>query len=393
MCWTTENAPCAFAFDELKVASAHEAKKLLLAQERGGEDALTADDHYDLGLYLLSRDRPALATAEFKAALKIDDSLRDDINAARQEYRERRKQRLPGPATIPVDGSPSPEGQPAPPSLADVVKSADQADRQQIIEQYKRFGESVRREINKDLVLIETDHFLIWTDWRRPHHYALAQWCEQMYAAVATTLGLPADNNVFLGKCPVFCFRTKAGFLRFGRTYDNWTISSSAGYSRTERNGYVHVVVYLRGTSPLALDRLAATLVHEGTHAVVHRCGRTGNISGWIGEGLAEYMPEEVLGDRCLYGEIAQMVARQYVQRDLPIGQLLRTTGMPQAHEYPVAHSLVRFLIEQDRAAFAAVLQDLKSGDTVEKALHRRYNGMTFETLEAAWRERIRNSS
>jgi hypothetical protein len=105
---------------------------------------------------------------------------------------------------------------------------------------------------------------------------------------------------------------------------------------------------------------------------------------------LAEYIAEQVLGDRCHYGEAADLVARQYANRDIPINGLLRTRGLPKPHEYPVAHSLVAFLIERDAAAFASLIGDLKTGHSVERSLQRNYDGMTFETLTVAWRRHIR---
>lgn len=382
-------AVCAFAYDELQVASAYQAKRKLLMRERGHPEALTAEDHFALGRYALRRDRPVLANVEFKEAQRLDAAFGGRIAAAREKYRDRRKAGRAGAERSPLQEDIPPSGQTALPGLTETIQRVGSQERARIIELYKRFGQSVREEINPDLVLIETDHFLIWTDWKRHRREALGDWCERMYAALSAQLGLDPAGNIFLGKCPVFCFRSKARFLRFGRTYDNWQITSANGYTRTARNGHVHMVVYRRAPSPYETERFAGTLVHEGTHAFLHRYGRTGHVGGWVGEGLAEYMAEQVLADRCLYGEATELVARQYVRRNIPIGNLLRTTGLPKPHEYRIAHSLVGFLIERDSAAFAQLIADLKRGYRVEAALRRNYDGMTFGTLEASWREHV----
>lgn len=388
-----QQAPCAFAFDEAEVASAYRARKKLLSHARGGAERLNAEDHFQLGLYALSRHHPVLANIEFKTAVRLDRRYSEDVEAAREHHRQRLRERRLSDKSPKLNHRKLPNDQAVLPGLTETIEKAAEPSREQMIELYKEFGRSVGKKIELDLKLVETEHFLIWTDWEPHRRDTLGRWCEEMYAAVAATLGLAEGAEVFLGKCPVFCFRTKAGFLRFGRTYDGWTNANANGYSRTDSTGHTHLVIYRRGITRPQLDSFATTLVHEGTHAFVHRYAKTGNISGWIGEGFAEYVAQEVLGDRCHYAEAARLVARQYVLQDLPISTLLRAKGMPQAHEYPVAHSLVRFLVERDPAAFARVLVDLKNGHPVERALRRNYGGLTFKRLDAAWRKHVRTAT
>ncbi|MCP4250911.1 MAG: hypothetical protein GY778_28065 [bacterium] len=384
---------CAFAYDELTVGSAYQARKRLLIQRRGRAKDLTGEDHFRLGAYALDRDRPALANQEFRVAQRLKPDLADRVAAAREAYHDRRRARRPASEPSALDTLPSTTRPKATlPGLVDTVRPTSDEDRQEIIEVYKRFGKSVKEAINPDLVLIETDHFLIWTDWQRHRREPLARWCEAVYSAVATQFGLDPEGNVFLGKCPVFCFRSKARFLRFGRTYDGWKISSANGYTRTSPAGHAHVVIYRRGATPQDLDRFAGTLVHECVHAIVHRYQRVGHVGGWVGEGLAQFMAEQVLQERCLYGEAADLVARQYALKEISVWDLLHTTGLPKPHEYPVAHSLVGFLIERDATALTGFVTLLKRGLSIEQALRRSYDGLTFDGLTEAWRDHHRRS-
>jgi len=384
--------PCAFAFDELEVASAYQARRRLLSAAGGGAGGLTAEDHYRLGRYALSRDHPVLASREFRAALRLDPDLDDRIRAARRRFAERRDPTPPRSDDREPEGTADPGRIEGLPDLAETVGRADGLEQQRATELYRRFGRLVQQHVNPDLVLLETEHFLLWTDWEPRHRDHLAALCERMYAGVGSTLGVSAEATVFPGKCPVFCFRSRGRFLAFARTVDGWRQRNVNGYVRRASNGYVHVALFRRGTDPAALDRFAATLVHEGTHAFVHGCGGAGNIPGWLNEGLAEYVSEVVLGERCLAGEAASMVARQYVLRDLPIRDLLRRPGTPQPHEYPVAHSLVRFLFRRSPDAFAAFLAECRGSPSVERALQEHY-GMTLAALEAAWQDAVRAAS
>ncbi|MBU0717913.1 MAG: hypothetical protein KJ749_06660, partial [Planctomycetes bacterium] len=256
---------------------------------------------------------------------------------------------------------------------------------------YKNFGNAVREALGRDVTLVETDHFLIWTDWHPRNRPRLAQWGEAMYTALSRQFELDPSEQVFLAKCPIFCFRNKARFLKFARKFDGQDVKSSIGYTRSiERNGHVHVALYRRGSTEADFDRFAGTLVHEGTHAFVHRLYSTRLIPNWINEGLADAVAEQVLGDSCPNAENAALLARQYVRYDWPIEGLLHSVGPIEIHQYALAHSVVAYLQSQGAKQFAEFIRSLKEGNSVSFALAAVYDGMTLAHLEARWRASVR---
>ncbi|MCH7982093.1 MAG: hypothetical protein IID59_11375, partial [Proteobacteria bacterium] len=56
--------------------------------------------------------------------------------------------------------------------------------RARVLDAYRLFGEKVQEVMGKDVKLIETDHFLIWTDFEARDRERLALWCEAMYSAL-----------------------------------------------------------------------------------------------------------------------------------------------------------------------------------------------------------------
>ncbi len=382
--------PCAFVFDELTPASAYQTKKELLTAQAGGERQLSAEDHLTLGMYALQRGRLAVANREFRQLLRIDPSYTEQVKDARQAARKKKGKKGRSKPDAPLD-QPDSDGAARTRNSRTQDRDSESADRQ-VIKEYIEFGQVVKASLNDELELIETEHFLIWTDWRRDRSEPLAGWCEKMYAEVVAQFKIPPDQPALLGKAPVFCFRTKSRFLRFAKTFDNYEASNAVGYTRTEPTGRVRIAVYRRAQTPHEVNRFAGTLVHEGVHAVLHRYYKTFNVSGWVGEGMADYIAQQVLGDHCLYGEKARLVAGQYVARDIPIQNLLRVEGMPEAHEYPVAYSLVQFLIERDTEAFDAMIRHQKDGFIVEEALRRAYDGMDFDALEEQWRKWVQST-
>jgi hypothetical protein len=255
---------------------------------------------------------------------------------------------------------------------------------------YRTFGEKVREVMGKDVVLLESDHFLIWTDWERKYRDRLTGWAETMDAALREQFDLRAADEVFLAKCPVFCWRSKARFQKFARYFDGYAGSNAVGYTRSiEKNGHVHVVLLRQGRKEADFDRFACTLVHEGSHAFMHRLYSTRLIPHWVNEGYAELTAERVLGEHCDAAEKAALLARQFVRYDWPLGGMLDRAAPVEVYEYPLAHSLVTYLEGLGRRRFAGFVKSLKEGRTVAEALAADYDGMTLEQLEANWRAAI----
>jgi len=215
-----------------------------------------------------------------------------------------------------------------------------------------------------------------------------------MYAALVERFDLQATDEVFLAKCPVFCWRSKARFQKFARYFDGYEGSSAVGYARSiEKNGHVHVVLVRQGRSEADFDRFACTLVHEGSHAFMHRLYSTRLIPHWVNEGYAELTAERVLGERCETAEKAALLARQFVRYDWPLGGMLESVAAIEVHEYPLAHSLVAHLEGLGRPRFAGFVRSLKEGRTTAEALAANYDGMTLAQLEQSWRSAIRSNS
>jgi hypothetical protein len=166
------------------------------------------------------------------------------------------------------------------------------------------------------------------------------------------------------------------------------------GYTRSiEKNGHVHVVLLRQGRSEADFDRFACTLVHEGSHAFMHRLYSTRLIPHWVNEGYAELTAERVLGEHCDTAEKAALLAQQFVRYDWPLGEMLEGLAPIEVHEYPLAHSLVAHLEGLGRPRFTGFVRGLKDGRTTAEALAANYDGMTFAQLEQSWRSAVRSNS
>jgi hypothetical protein len=128
--------------------------------------------------------------------------------------------------------------------------------RKQVYDAYLAFGEKVRQELGRDLDLLESEHFLIWTDWPRSERPLLTRWAEDMYAALSKELGLAPDAEVFLAKCPMFCFQRPGRFRKFAQKFDGYSGKEAVGYTRSaEQTGHVHGRGIRRSTLPASPPR------------------------------------------------------------------------------------------------------------------------------------------
>ncbi|MDO8632129.1 MAG: hypothetical protein Q7R41_16720, partial [Phycisphaerales bacterium] len=403
-----DDTPYVFAWNELDGGSAFAVRRSLLTLHRGDADKLSADDHFDLGVFALAQGRNDLAANEFEAAKKMRPDLALRIREAFDGFRRRKQTaKIDEPLTRPeveesayASGPASPTNAPlgeasALPDLTETNTPAHPLPEvgERVREAYLRFGAKVQEVMGKDIAMIESDHFLIWTDWEKSDRGRLIEWCEAMYAALCERFGLDPRDDIFLARCPVFCFRSKARFRKFARDFDGYDGREAIGYTRSiEKNGHVHMVFARVGRSEADYDRFACTLVHEGTHAFLHRLYGPKLLPHWVNEGYADLTAERILGDRCPHGGNAALLARQYARHDWPIAGLLESTSTIGVHQYPLAHSVVVYLESLGRDRFAGFIKGLKNGATVADALAGNYDGMTFVGLEQAWKDAIRKA-
>jgi hypothetical protein len=398
--------PYAFSWAELDGGSAYDAKRSLLIFERGDVIKLTATDHFDLGVFALREGRNDVAANAFRAAEKLNKSYGRRAEAAFAEFRQQNLEWEADKAAhferiavgqssatdlevVPARTGAEPRSSGDLPEQPSPIAPVPADVRKQVHDAYLAFGEKVREEVGRDLEMLESDHFLIWTDWPRAERPLLTRWAEAMYAALCEQLGIPAHADVFLAKCPMFCFQRPARFRKFAQKFDAYSGKEAVGYTRSaEQTGHVHLVLVRQGDSKLDFERFAMTLVHEGTHAFLHRLYSPALIPHWVNEGYADLMAERVLGEQSTTGETAALLARQYVKYDWPIGRILTNSGAIAVEEYAVAHSVVAYL-DGRSGGLAPFIRALKAGKSPPDALAESFAGLTIEQLEKDWRAHI----
>ena len=197
-------------------------------------------------------------------------------------------------------------------------------------------------------------------------------------------------DNVFVGKLPVFMFKTQDDFMHFAQEFDDLpAIQGLLGYYAGHGDGTGHMAMWQPRTQvngaqgKNAKEQWAYTLTHEFTHAFVDRYISNRRIPRWLNEGLAEVIAQ---------GQFPQpgrrTFAREMALLNTPLDQLFDDENMPGGEYYPVMQTMVEMLIKQNRKTFLDYFDAIKDGVKPENAL-KQYYGIDYPGLIKAWRKFI----
>jgi hypothetical protein len=234
---------------------------------------------------------------------------------------------------------------------------------------------------------LETEHFVIFTDWEPVDDEFLMNALEQAYDLVAGEFGIPADMNIFVGKLPVYMFDEHADFMRYAHEIDNQKRFSRtvAGYFTARSNGMGKMVMSKpKQTEQYGLEVARniwrRNLTHEFSHAFFARYRSNAFVPRWLNEGLAELIAEKV------YPRFGAMnTARMAARNGKSISDIFDDRGLPGADMYPIMMTIVQALHDEDPKRFMEYIDRIKAGDDAEETLKEMYQ-VDYRGLEAAWR-------
>lgn len=265
-----------------------------------------------------------------------------------------------------------------PEQAADAVARADAAAEKSL----KKLGVNARR--------LESNHFVIYTDWDAVDDEFLTGALEDAYALVAGEFGIPIYENIFVGKLPVYMFEEHATFMRYARELDGHREfqSTVAGYYTGRSDGMGKLVMSRpRQTEQIGLELARQiwrrNLTHEFSHAFFARYRSNAFVPRWLNEGLAEVIAEKVYPR---HGALS--TARRIARANASIASIFDDKVLAGPEMYPVMMTLVQALYEEDPKRFMEYIDRIKTGENPQKALRDLYE-VDYRGLEAAWRRRM----
>jgi hypothetical protein len=244
-------------------------------------------------------------------------------------------------------------------------------------------AKAIAAEMHIKFAEVETDHFLVFTDWNPSSYGFITKNLEAANTCVSKQFEISPTENIFVGKLAVYMFETHDDFLKFAVSYDHLPPNPGiAGYYASRGTAKAHLAMSKPafGQGHEQEVQWAYVLTHEFTHAFVARYRSPRHLPTWINEGIAE-----VVASGQFPRDVKPIAAR--VAADNPsIAPLFDDrAGMQQGIMYPVMRTSTEVLILKDRKKFLAMFDELKAGASGAKALKDNY-GMTFNDLEKMWR-------
>jgi hypothetical protein len=261
------------------------------------------------------------------------------------------------------------------------------------------FAEKTRRGIAPTLHLVETEHFLIFSAWNVSHDVYLGSLCEQMHQKLLQQFSLSSATSVYVGKCPIYLFWEPAHYARFIADVDHSqeldaNMSRADGY-HANRGDFSYVVI--NGVSAFGANQEQAklkffhVLVHEGTHAFLHRYVSPRPMPLWVEEGLADFIAATLVPQSAVNRDYLTAI-RGALHSPEKVRQVLEKKADLTPSEYGLAQSLVRFLVAQDPQAVIRFVQLLKRGADQKAALQSVYRTSEAQLVQGwtlFWQQRL----
>lgn len=319
---------------------------------------------FELGDLLIRHPQgEALANQAFERALKLDPSLGDAI-----------EQSLAGKDP---DGTPRYIGTADPAMWGPLSKEAMQQGTQTL----RDFAQQTQKQLGMKLKLYESQRFMLVTDIDQEQVQAIAANLSETYQRLADLLGEDPQGNVFVGKCMVLVFDKRVDYIRFQHKMHDTDARGTGGLCHGFGNGHVHIAAFERNNA----KQNQHILVHEFTHAFLHRYQTARPLPEWIGEGLAEYMAHTVQPPP---GQNLYLKSRLQLEGKKGLGEGFFDGQNLSAWQYDIAGALTGFLIERGVKAYPKLIAELKKGTPAEEAIQEIYR-MTTLKLTQRFKQRL----
>ena len=330
-----------------------------LEEPQGNAKAL-----FELGDILIRHPQgEQLAQQAFDEALKLDPTLSEAI-----------EQSLAGNAP---NGTPRYVGTADPAMWGELSEQVMQQGNQTL----RDFAQRTQQQLNIKLSLYESERFMLLTDVDQEKVQPIAAKLSETYQALAQLLGEDPQGNIFVGKCMVVLFDKRVDYIRFQHELHDTDARGTGGLCHGFGNGHAHIAAFKRNN-----DRQTQhILIHEFTHAFMHRYQTPRPLPEWVGEGLADYIAHTIEPPP---GQNLNLKSRLQLEGKQGLGDDFYDGDDLAAWQYDIAAALTGFLLERSKTAYPKFIAELKKGTPAEDALQDIYR-MTPAKLTQRFKQRL----
>jgi len=241
------------------------------------------------------------------------------------------------------------------------------------------------------LTELETDHFLIYTDWNTREHAGLKKAVEEAYGIVIKAFDISSRDNVFVGKLPVYLFDSQEEFVQFAETYDHFTRAANMpGYQRRAKDTQEALLAMYRpvpGYQEDAKTKFGGTLTWLLSSAFMERYRTSQNLPTWVNGGLASTL------SRAAFPKMSNDALWTAVfagREPESIRDILEDKAIWGSRTQAISETVVAAMIKTNGKSFIKFINLLKDGSSTTDALKAAY-GWNYAELEVTWRAYTRS--
>lgn len=248
------------------------------------------------------------------------------------------------------------------------------------VDELEKFVAAVR-EAFPNLRTSDTHEFIVATDIPAGQMAPFVASLDTMHDFLCDLYGIPRGEPVWMGKCLVVAFLKEEDFLAFEGRFMGGAPAGVHGLCHQRSDGRV-VMACHRGDDASAFAHM---LVHETSHGFNHRWMSPARLPSWLNEGIAEWVGTQVV-PACRQVPMKEAQAVEFMKAGGSVGPAFFDDAA-DAHinpvQYGIASGLVKFLVARDRKKFAAFVQGVKEGQTVEESLQSSFKASLDDLLKA----------
>jgi hypothetical protein len=241
---------------------------------------------------------------------------------------------------------------------------------------------------------IETEHFVIYSDWSKKDDRRLAKIYEKLYGALCKQFAIGKEENIWIGKLPVFAFWKKGPYVKFSQSALGVSIAAKAAGYQGRRGSFSYVCLgpVDSKNKAQAISWFYQLLCHETTHAFIGRYISDRHLISWLNEGIAETMVAQLVPNgKQTKGKLS--AAHKKVRGGwLPTkGDMFGPKNIPlDGVHYGCAQSMARYLIAKDRKKFIQLVTLIKNGTDPQGAMKEAYGYANYSAFLKEWKTWIR---
>ena len=359
-------------------------------------DADSAQAWVALGhrLLRLSLDQPrAAVSAEtaFRRAHRLDPAVQEHIDAARDAVAQERARReaLEAEAERQRLRTVSPEAGPWTATPWPLLSERERAD---AVDTVRAEADRILERAGMVLRPIETDHFLFYSEQPRARQERWVRDLDRMYRMLSHEFEIPVRPGIFWGKAVIIVTDERDRFrLMLAQSFRHMAPRWVDGmFFPMGPQSYVIFCV------PPRDDIFAALLVHETTHAFMHRFISPVRLPTWANEGFADRMVARLMPENAAIRDRRRQGVAWIRSGGHPLEMLgwYYGDGSWPGEEgigYSIGYLLVELMARERPDAFIAWIRAIKHGMPWEEALRREFGATPASLADALVRWHLVN--